>query len=251
MSNEISLRKLALNDQNIFYMMLGEKCGESRKSGTFKCNGNCVDRFPTATEGFESIKKLRLSLWIDPESLAIEHQMQSNKGLDIRKSSLIKLLVGMTVMKESGEQEINFNITGVRVCKNFFFRATGFTQKLFNNGVSFVLNKSNDQNDTDAYFNLSQKPIFLHICGVMPSFTRQIAENSISSGLDEDNNSTLNVTSFLDTFFSAHTDVDHAPEERNVKFVRLNWNKVYEDYRNNCKLVLCNPVCYPKFASIR
>jgi len=121
MLNEFSLRESALKDQNISFMFIGQKCNVTRRSGSFKCNGNCVDRFPTGNEGFESVKKLRHSLWIDPESLSSEYKMQSNRGLDIRKSALIKSLVGMTVLKDSGELEINYTIAGVRVCKNFFF----------------------------------------------------------------------------------------------------------------------------------
>ena len=90
MSNEFALRESALNDEEISYMMFGTKCIKSRRSGSFKCNGNCVDRFPTATEGFNLIKNLRHSLWIDPEKLSSEYKMQGIKGLDIRKSVLVK-----------------------------------------------------------------------------------------------------------------------------------------------------------------
>ena len=251
MSNEFALRESALNDQEISYMMLGTKCIKSRRSGSFKCNGNCVDRFPTATEGFNSIKNLRHSLWIDPEKLSSEYKMQGIKGLDIRKSALVKSLVGMTVMKDSGEKEINYNIAGVRVCKNFFYRATGFTDKLFYRAVSFVLNRPNDEIDTDSYLSLSHKPIFLHICGVMPSLCQQTTTNSTSTESGEVNDCTLVVISFLDIFFAAHTDVDNAPEDGRVKYVRLNWIKVYEEYKEHCKLVLSPPVHYPKFTSIR
>ena len=121
MLNEISLREAALCEHNISYMLLSKKCGEIRRStGKFKCNGNCADRFPTGNEGFESVKKLRHSLWISPESLSSECMARSNKGLNIRKSALIKSLVSMTAKKDSGELEINYNIAGVNVCKNFF-----------------------------------------------------------------------------------------------------------------------------------
>ena len=58
MLNEFSLRENALDEHNISFMLLGKKCNDSRKSGNFKCNGNCVDRFPTGNEGFMPVKKL-------------------------------------------------------------------------------------------------------------------------------------------------------------------------------------------------
>ena len=251
MLNEFSLRENALDEHNISFMLLGKKCSKSRKSGNFKCNGNCVDRFPTGNEGFISVKHFRRSLWIDPESLSSEIKLRSNKGLDIRKSALIKTLVGMIVVKESGEFEINYTIGGVRVCKNFFYRATGFTKKLFNRGVSFVLNRYCDDNDIDSYLQLSQKRIFFNISGHLPSFPQKTFSPSVSEKSEELKNCQLHVISFLDAFVSAHTDVDHAPEEGNVMSVRLNWTKVYEEYKQHCKLIFVNAVSYSLFTSIR
>jgi len=248
MLNEFSLRESALSEHNISFMLISRKCTKIRRSGGFQCNGNCVDRFPTGNEGFESVKKLRHSLWIDPESLSSEYKLQSNKGLDVRKSALVKLLVGMTVVKDSGDLEINYTIAGVRVCKNFFFRATGFSKKLFNRAVGFVQNRYSDETNTDSYLKLCKKPIFSHICGHLPSFAPQTSDNDESVEL---NNCTLQVISFLDTFFSAHTDVDYVPEEGNVKSVRLSWVQVYDEYKEHCKFILTNAVSYPKFCSIR
>jgi len=91
----------------------------------------------------------------------------------------------------------------------------------------------------------------MHVCGHLPSFTQQTTNSSKSNESEEFNNCTLQVISFLDAFFSAHTDVDHVPEEGNVKSVRLNWIRVYDEYKEHCKLILVNPVSYPKFCSIR
>jgi hypothetical protein len=253
MLNEFSLREYALNEQRISFMFVGQKCTGVRRSGSFKCSGNCVDRFPTSNEGFESVKKLRQSLWIDPLTLSSEKKLKSIKGLDIRKAALVKLLVSMTVQQDLGELEINYSISGVRVCKNFFYRATGFSKKLFNRAVSFVRFRESDETDTDSYLKLSQKPIFKHICGHLPSIITQPTSNNCKSNNESEelNNCTLTVTSFLDTFFSAHTDVDHVPEEGNVKSVRLNWNRVYDEYVEHCKSILVKPVYYPKFTTIR
>ena len=56
MLSEFSLRENAFDDHKISFMLLGGKCGDRRKSGNFKCNWNCVDRFPTGHEGFISVK---------------------------------------------------------------------------------------------------------------------------------------------------------------------------------------------------
>jgi hypothetical protein len=248
MLSEFSLRELALSEHNISFMLISRKCTETRRSGAFRCNGNCVDRFPTGNEGFESVKKLRHSLWIDPELLSSEHRIQSNRGLDVRKSALIKLLAGMTVVKDSGDIEINYSIAGVRVCKNFFFRATGFSKKLFNRAVGFVQNRNNDETNTGSFVKLAQKQIFSHICGHLPSISPETSNTNESAEL---NNSTLQVISFLDTFFSAHTDVDYVPEEGNVKSVRLSWVQVYDEYKEHCKFILTNAVSYSKFCCIR
>jgi len=251
MLNEFSLREYALDKRNISFMLLGKKCAKARKCGSFKCNGDCVDRFPTSNEGFEAVKTFRHSLWIDPESLCSEQKVRSFRGLDIRKSALIKSLASMTVLKDSGDLDINFTIAGVRVCKDFFYRATGFSKKIFNRGVSFILNRYNDETDIDSYLNLSKKTVFFNICGHLPSFAQNNSNSSMSNEPENLNNYQLHVISFLDTFVSAHTDVDHAPEEGNVMSVCLNWNKVYEDYKEHCKLILVNPVAYPLFTSIR
>lgn len=133
--------------------------------------------------------------------------------------------------------------------QEFFYRATGFSKKLFNRAVAFILHRGNNETNTDSYKKLTQKDIFGNICGHLISFNKETFKASKSSV--ESNNYELQVTSFLDVFFKAHTDVDHAPEEGNVKYVRLNWKKVYEEYKQDCKKVLVNPVHYPLFTSIR
>ncbi len=78
----------------------------------------------------------------------------------------------------------------------------------------------------------------MHVCGHLPSFAQQTTNSSKSNESEELNNCKLQVISFLDAFFSAHTDVDHVPEEGNVKSVRLNWIRVYDEYKEHCKLIL-------------
>ena len=67
----------------------------------------------------------------------------------------------------------------------------------------------------------------------------------------EVNDPQLNVISFLDLFFKAHCDVDHAPEESDVKYVRLTWNGVYDEYLKHCNLIPIKAVPYNQFTSIR
>ena len=144
--------------------------------------------------------------------------------------------------------KINYTIGEVRVCKKFFYRATGLTKKLFNRVVSFLSNRYSDDKDIDSYLQQSQKRIFFNICGHLPSFPHKTFSTSTSEELK---NYQLHVISFLDAFVSAHTDVDHAPEEGNVMSVRLNWIKVYEEYKEHCKLIFVNAVSYSLFTSIR
>ena len=136
----------------------------------------------------------------------------------------------------------------MRVCKNFFYRATVFTKKMFNRGVSFLLNRYSDDKDIDSYLQQSQKRIFFNICGHLPSFPLKTFSTTTSEELK---NYQLHLFSFLDAFVSSHTDVDYAPEEGNVMSVRLNWIKVYEECKEHCKLIFVNAVSYLLFTSIR
>jgi len=247
-ATEYALREQALDDYNISYI-LTQKCNKSRNV-VYKCNGNCSNIFSSIIEAFETIKKFRQTIWIDPETLDFNFKTNNDGGLDIRKSAFIKETLSMTSTNESGDIVLNYKIGGMRVCKYFYFRATGFSKKIFNRGISFIvsrLNHSNSENVMSDYDTLSTKPIFAHICGHNANFPQKIFKPTEL----EVNDPQLNVISFLDLFFKAHCDVDHAPEESDVKYVRLTWNGVYDEYLKHCNLIPIKAVPYNQFTSIR
>jgi len=217
LSTEYCLRELALNDCNIS-LIFTTKCKESRNV-KYKCDFNCADKFATISDGFQAVKKLRQTIWIDPETMVFDFTPNNDSGLDIRKSAFIKTLLNLSTTNDSGDTVINYTIGGKEVCKHFYFQATGLSKKVFNRGVAFIIHQ-NDENHSDNeysdYCKLTTKPIFSHICG-----NTCYSKNNFKSKVKQQNNGELGVISFLDLFFKGHCDVDNAPEESNVKYVRL------------------------------
>jgi len=243
---EISKRNIALNDCNISYV-LSQKCKESRNVDGYRCGGNCADRFSSISDAFQAVKKIRQSIWIDPDTLDFNFSTNNNSGLDLRKSAFIKAIMNMTATSESGNTVVTYSIGGLNVCKNFYFRATGLSKKLFNRGIAFIISSDNDDQNQESFETLSLKPIFTHVCGHLPFSSKNVHK---SKEIEISDNQ-ANVLSFLDLYFKGNVDVDHAPEESNVRYVRLNWTGVYDEYVKHCNLVSIGVVNYAKFTSIR
>lgn len=247
-ATEYSLRQYALQDNNIS-IILTQKCRESRNVN-YKCDGNCADKFSTTPEAFQAVKKLRQSIWVDPESMNFTFSTNNNGGLDIRKSAFMKAIINMSTTNETGDIVINYTIEGKLVCKFFYFKATGFSSKIFNRGISFMLSNDNENKNEHEYSDfstLSTKPIFAHICGHNTCFPQKTYRQKVKEHSDGEQE----VISFLDLFFKGHRDVDNAPEESNVKYVRLQWIAVYEEYVKRCKLIPVKAIPYNLFTSIR
>jgi len=168
-------------------------------------------------------------------------------GLDVRKSALINALISVSSINESGETVLTYFIEGVTVCKNFYFRATGFNKKLFNRGIAFVSCKVDDEQNQDVFYTLSEKQIFTHICGHSPLLRQTFSKSKVIEKTDKEQI----VLAFLDLFFKENVNVDHAPEESNVKYVRDTWCGVYKDYLKHCSLIQAGIVRYDIFTSIR
>jgi hypothetical protein len=173
--------------------------------------------------------------------------MHNASGLDVRKSAFIKVIMNMSNTNESGEIFFTYCVDGITVCKNFYFRATGLNRKLFNRGIAFVSCREDDEQDQHVFTTLSEKSIFTHICGYLPFFRQEVSK---SNNLVK-NDSEHIVLAFLDIFFKENVNVDHAPEESNVRYVRDTWQGVYEEYIKHCPLLQSGGVKYSKFTSIR
>lgn len=248
-ATEYKLRENALNDSKIS-LVLTHKCLKSRNVNYRSCEGNCADKIGTFSDAFQAVKTLRQSIWIDPDSLVFNYSTNNNGGLDIRKSAFIKAILNMSGTNNSGDAVINYKIEGKDVCKNFYYRATGFSKKMFNRGIGFMLSsnaKTNPEHDYSDFSSLISKPVFAHVCGHTNRFPQLLYQQNIK----DPPNGEVGVIAFLDIFFKGHCDVDNAPEESNVKYVRLAWTGVYEEYVKHCNSIPINAVPYNLFTSIR
>jgi len=123
---EYSKREAALDDKNISFV-LSQKCKKSRNVDyrSYKCRGNCADNFASISDAFKVVKNIRLSIWIDPETMDFNFSANNASGLDVRKAAFLRAIQTMTFNSISDESLIIYVIAGVTVCKNFYFRATG------------------------------------------------------------------------------------------------------------------------------
>jgi len=162
--SECSKRIEALDDRNISFV-ISQDCKRSRtiSNGSYKCKGNCADLFPTVSDAFKAVKKIRQAIWIDPASLSFDFSMHNASGLDVRKSAFIKAIVNMSNTDESGKNVITFCTDAIAVCKNFYFRATGLNRKLFNRGIAFVSWKEDDEQDQKVLNTLTEKKFYTYL----------------------------------------------------------------------------------------
>ena len=249
MHHSESSKRIEVLDHRNISLVLSQTCRKSRNVGitTSKCRGNCADNFTLIEDAFNAVKKLRQSIWIDPKTLNFNFTSHNDCGLDIRKSAFIKAIMSLANVTESGETVLTYFIEGVNVCKKIYMRATGLNRKLFNRGIAFVLCKEDDDRNQDVFNTLSEKTLFTHICGHVPFLRQTVIKSNVVQRSDNEHI----VIVFLDLFFKENVNVDHAPEESEVRYVRDTWRGVYEDYLKHCSLIQTGTVEYGRFTSIR
>ena len=220
--SESVYRAEALEIDNI-KQLLHSQCGRrSPLDNDDRCKRNC--RFLDANQD-AMIRKLyvfRSALWLE------------NSNPSSRRALLIARLFDASVKKsEDGKRKLVYRIDNANVCRNFFFQATYFEARLFNDCCNDVINAGD------------------------------VLAQSVMIGKDEEHNKLRltreneeTVLMFLDEFFSSNTlldnkGIDHDPAKSEKKTTRLHWSEIYFKLyvpfcENNSP-----PVSYPRFCALR
>ena len=108
-----------LSNESINKFLLSEKCGGGRKTSPCPHDGRCVEQLGNINEARETIKNLREKFWNDTGARGI---------VDRRRLKLLEDLESFKVMdKHSGKITLQYKISGIFVCKKFFWVSNLFS----------------------------------------------------------------------------------------------------------------------------
>lgn len=232
--------------------LCGYRCPAGANSCLFR---NCMSKFGAISDFRECMINFRKQLWdVQPSDLC-----RDQTGTKARKCRLISLLLQL-ISTSNGVRSLNFRINQVQVCKSFFFEATGFERKLGLSIMSTIFPKA-DRHITGVASCLKAiaSKTYRKNCGVITDDTILNAIKSHNLGRSSDRVESSNlaapiridrVLSFLDSMFK--TNVEVAPEGREVKYISKTWRKLYDvDYCKYCKDIGEIPLHYNTFVAIR
>jgi len=205
----------------------------------YKCDGCCSHKFSNPEVVVDSVSRLRQKIWDSNISSS------RNKGRDVRNTIVLGELLANRYKDGKDSYQINFVINGVRVCKYFYFKSTGLSERLFNTVFSYVTNKNCTKLD-DYFDKLLQTPrlSIYHrdletIIKRRPSQYPKIKDTSLKD----------NVLAFLDVQFAI--GIDFAPENSIDRYTPLSWNELYGIYKKYCSQLCIAAVDYSFFCKIR
>lgn len=182
------------------------------------CNRHCRFLDPIQDAMIRKLYLFRSGLWLE------------NSNPSARKALLVAKLFEASTLELSGKRKLVYRIDNATVCRNFFYKATYFESRLFNDCCSEVTN-----------------------AGEILAQSVKISEDTEFTSL-RDNQETAIM--FLDEFFSSNTlldnkGIDHDPARSGVKTTRLHWREIYhKHYEPFCKNN-APAVSYDRFCALR
>ena len=123
--------KICLSEVAINALLVKCSCRRTRKSENCKNDYKCANTLGSILEARELVTQFRKKFW----SNSIKNKPHTNSQ---RTLSLLTELQALLVEDESSST-IDYKINGHRVCKAFYFEASGFSERLFNDAVAYVL----------------------------------------------------------------------------------------------------------------
>ena len=253
-------RDEALSDAFIYSVLATRACISTRatidNTFSFKCSGCCVANLGSAIEAFDSVKKIREKIWVSPdtykEALSNTNETREVAGTKMRNCLFIQYLFDSLIKKSDGSKGFRFIVGAVEVCKYFFRKASGLSEKAFNKGFSYVLQYEKYDRETSSFDSLINSKLFKTVCGAIPSvnpinLTRVVKLPSAREIQTNDINDAA--LAFLDNFFV--NDVDYAPEEAHVRYCRCRWLDVHEKYVMHSKTLGIKFLPYDRFITLR
>ena len=122
---------ICLSADSINALIMKCSCRRTRKSENCRNDNKCVNTLGGVLEAREFIKQFRKKFWCN----RITNRPNS---ISQRTLSLLTELQALLVEEESSST-IDYKINGHRVCKAFYFEASGFSERMFNDAVAYVL----------------------------------------------------------------------------------------------------------------
>lgn len=202
-------------------------CGRSSPNDTSSCRcyGNCKFSFPPSVNGgndnlVRAIQLMRNDIW----------PVFGNAS--VRKAEISERLFRESVLDISGrKRELIFRISGIRVCRSFYFNATAANRRLFSYCCDVVSNAG------DTLRQEVQLGAFANDTNGMTT-TEEL------------------VVVFLDQFFSdsaalLNKGIDNDPAAMGVKKTLLTWKQIHKTfYVPFCK-EYASTATYQEFCSVR
>jgi hypothetical protein len=152
-----------------------------------------------------------------------------------RRLALLRELSSMFLIEDANPGKIDYKIGGFRVCKAFYFQATGMSKRMFNEGVAYILgNRTTEDLQHFLTKNKSKESIPVpkklksHLCDA----------------------SAEHVVKFLNHYFTY--SVEWSPHERNVRYLHMTFKYLYKKfYVPYCEKKHIMPVTLSQFYRIR
>jgi len=236
---EKSKRYNALKLENIRNSLLS-KCKFTHDD--YKCDGCCLHKFPSPELLVDQVLKLRQKIWGTGLNSGLSSR---SEGRDLRNSIVLNELLSHRFNDVQGKYQIQFVINGIRICKNFYYKCTGLSKKLFEALINYVTNKNCTVKDN--YFDkLVRSPMFssfhVDIETIIKNRPNQRQKKTDSSLKD-------NVLAFLDIQFA--NGIDFAPENDRDRYTHLSWNELYLLYKCYCSQLCIQAADYTLFCRLR
>jgi hypothetical protein len=237
--SECSKRYNNLSIESIEKVVLS-KCKSTHD--IFKCDGCCSYKFVNPQVAIESISKLRQKIWNNNFTSVISSRY---KGRDARNSIILGELLSHRYKDDNDIYQLQYIINGVRVCRNFYFKSTGLSKKIFNSVTNYLTNKNCTKKD-DYFDRLFQTPALASFHADIESIVK-----NRPSKRPKLNDTSLkdNVLVFLDIQFA--NGVDFAPENNHDRYTHLSWNELYRVYKSYCNQLFISAAEYTFFCKIR
>jgi hypothetical protein len=228
---EAEKTSMCLSDDAITQLIIKCECSKARLSGSCPNQCKCSDAM---TQQFGLIKtkdilrKFREKFWTYNEV---------NKTLCIRnrRITILRELSTMFLVGNDGIGTIDYKVGGYRVCKTFYFQATGISKRMFNDGVSYILG-TRTTNDLQNFLTKNKGKESIPI------------PKKLKSHLSD--SSAEHVVKFLTHYFTY--SVEWSPHERDVRYIHMTFKYLYKKfYEPYCERKHIIPVTLQQFYRIR
>jgi len=221
-----------LSDDAINSLINKCKCTAARMTGSCPNDFKCAD-FMTQQFGLiktrNVLKQFRLKYWTHSE-------VNKSAAIKNRRLALLRDLNTMYLRDENHRTGIiEYKISGQRVCKSFYFEATGISTRMFNDAVSYTLGKRTSA-DLESFLNKTGKASTIPV----PKKLKTHLSNSRSE----------HVVKFLNHYFTY--SVEWSPHERDVRYIHMTFKYLYKHfYLAYCDKRHFTPVTLEQFYRIR